>query len=429
MSCIYSALKPLHVVSKLPGLAPCSGGKSGTTIPDITGKTSFRFSVLYNHMMFAYMLGWFIFDMTLEAIYRYPKLSSRNIIPIIIRSCTFAGICLSTLILCHRRSLRVFCSKISLVDKVLLGEKASSAYATTKLIVIIKILVVFVSACMITLCDISGRRIYFTSVVRMSGCIIGGSIATLMLVQYLIFVWILKSRLAKLNTQLSAMLISNFEEESLETFVSVLEHSSKANSTDTVLFGSKSENLKMLDPLFFPVRKIRNQLFHHDRQHIRALRQIHGVLCDVIQMINSNYGIPILLIISYAFVSFVMFTFLAMDSRHVDSMADCDDETSCGGVIMNFCISCTCMIKVMGVVMSYHTTSSEAAYTSTVVQKLISQMPVRADSLAELQLFSQQLWNTDFSFTAFGFFAINLNLLCSVAGTATTYIVVLLQLK
>jgi hypothetical protein len=316
-----------------------------------------------------------------------------------------------------------------LVDKVLLGEKASSSYATTKLVVIIEISIVFVSSCLITLCDMSGRRIDFISAVRMSGCIIGGSIATLMIVQYVVFVWILKNRLGKLNAQLSAMLMYNFEEESLETFASILDHSTKVNPTDPVLFGSKYANLKGPDPLFLSLNKIRNQHFHHDRHHIRALRQIHGILCDVIQMMNSDYGIQILLIISYAFVSFVMFTFLAMDSKHVDSMADCDEEQSCGRVIMNFCISCTCIIKVMGIAVSCHMASSEAAYTSTVVQKLISQRPVRADSLAELQLFSQQLWSIDSSFTAFGFFALNLNLLCSVAGTATTYIVVLLQLK
>jgi hypothetical protein len=292
-----------------------------------------------------------------------------------------------------------------LVDKVLLGEKVSSFYATTKLIVIITISVVFVSAGMITLCDISGRKIDFISAVRMSGYIIGISIATLMIVQYVVFVWILKNRLGKLNTQLSAMLKPNFEEECLETFVSVLDHSIKVNPTDKVLFGSKSENLKGPDLLFFSVNKIRNQIFHHDRHHIRALRQIYAVLCDIIQTINSDYGIPILLIISYAFVSFVMFTFLAMDSKHVESVADCDKETSYDRVIMNFCISCTCMVKVIGVVVSCHTASSEAAYTSTVVQKLISQRPVRVDSLAELQLFSQQLWNIDSSFSAFGFFA------------------------
>jgi hypothetical protein len=63
------------------------------------------------------------------------------------------------------------------------------------------------------------------------------------------------------------------------------------------------------------------------------------------------------------------------------------------------------------------------------VQKLLSPQHINADAHAELQLFSKQLYNDDPRFTAFGFFELNLNLCCSIAGTAATCIVVLLQLK
>jgi hypothetical protein len=102
---------------------------------------------------------------------------------------------------------------------------------------------------------------------------------------------------------------------------------------------------------------------------------------------------------------------------------------SCVRVIMNFCISCTCIIKAVTIAVSCHVTSSEVSHTSTTVQKLLSQRPIRADTLTELQLFFQKLRNTNPSFTASGFFELSLNLLCSMAGTATTYIVILLQLK
>jgi hypothetical protein len=428
MTCIYSALKPLLVASKLLGLAPYSGGEATADIPDITKRSSLRFSPLYNCLIFAYMLGWFIFDVTWEAIYRFPNLSSRNVIPVVIRICTFVAASLSTLILCHRRTLRVFCSKIALVDKVLLGERASSSYMATKVILIVLISVVFVSSGLITLCDMNGRTADLITAVRISGYVIGSSIGTLMIVQYLVLVWVLKKRFSKLNTQLSAMLMANFEEDSLQTFASILDHSSTVIPTDTGLLGTKSKILKKPDPLFISLSKMGDQFRHHDSRHIRALRQTHGILCDVIQTINSDYGISILLIMSYAFVSFVMFTFLAMESKHTGDMADCDREESCDRVIMNFGISCVCIIKVMAIAVSCHMTSSEASYTATVVQKMLSQRPTRADSVAELHLFSHQLRIVDSTFTAFGFFTLNLGLLCSVTGTATTYIVVLLQL-
>jgi hypothetical protein len=125
-----------------------------------------------------------------------------------------------------------------------------------------------------------------------------------------------------------------------------------------------------------------------------------------------------------------MFSFVAMEAKNDPTLVDCGDGLfSCVRVLMDLFISCFCIIKVLTIAASCHAVSSEISATSKIVQKLLSPGHINADTLAELQLFSQQLWNTDPRFTAFGFFELNLNLLCSVLGTATTYIVVLLQLK
>jgi hypothetical protein len=287
----------------------------------------------------------------------------------------------------------------------------------------------FVFVCLVALCNIIGRRPDFISIATISDFLFGGVIGTITLVQYAVCVWTLKNRFGKLNAQLSVMLIPDYEEESLKEFASILDHPNKIDAADVVYLYNGPQKPKVPDTLYLSLSKIRNHVLHHDRYHIRALRQTHGILCDTIQMINSDYGITILFVISYAFISFVMFTFVALDAKHDPSLADCDEEPTCVRVIMNFCISCTCIIKVLGVAVSSHVASLEASRTSGIVQKLSSQSPVRADTLAELQLFSQQLWNVDTRFTASGFFTLNLNLLCTVAGTATTYIVVLLQLK
>jgi hypothetical protein len=275
----------------------------------------------------------------------------------------------------------------------------------------------------------NGRRTDFITLLRMSGGIVGSFIATFMIVQSLVTVLILKNRFSTLNERLSAILRVNCEENGLETLASMLDISNKVNAADSVIFVGDPPSVKHPKTLFLSVNKLRRQVFYHDRHYIRSLRQTHAILCDVIQMINSDYGLQILLIISYAFMSFVMFTFLALDAEIDPSVADCNEEESCVRVLMNFCVSCTCIIKVMSIAGTCHAASAEASRTSTVVQKLLSQAPVSSDMNAELQLFSQQMWNIDTKFTAFGFFELNLNLLCSIAGTATTYIVVLLQLK
>jgi hypothetical protein len=332
------------------------------------------------------------------------------------------------LILSHRGSFEVFCSKIALVDKVLLGKMASISYMKTKLVLIIEMTAVFLISCLMSLYDTNVGRVGFLSIVRVSGCILGISIGSIILVQYIIFVWILKNRFGKLNAQLSALLVRDYDEESLKIFASVVDHSN-INHADAVFPPSEYVRLIKPGPLTLSVSKIRNQQFHHDRYHVRALRQTHGILCDVIRMMNSDYGIQVLLITLFVFVSFVMFTFVAMGAQHDPSLADCGEELSCAQVMTNFSVSCACIIKIMIIAVSCHVTNSEASRTSTVVHKLLSQWRMRDNALAELQLFSQQLWNIDPKFTAFGFFTLNLNLLCSMAGTATTYIVILLQLK
>ena len=144
-SSMCSALTPLYLVSKLLGMAPYALVNTVTAgFPSTTRKSYFGFSNLPNYVLFVYMLGWFIYELNWEAIYRYTNLSGSSTISIVIRNLTYAGTCLSSHIFYHRGTLRGFCSKIALVDHLLLGNKASSFYMKTKFILIRKILMLFV---------------------------------------------------------------------------------------------------------------------------------------------------------------------------------------------------------------------------------------------------------------------------------------------
>jgi hypothetical protein len=422
---IYSAVSPLYLVAKLLGLAPYTLVKTGTAgFPNTTRKSYFGFSTLHNYIMFVYMLGWFIYDLTCEAIYRYPKLSSSSTISIIIHNVTFAGTCLSTLILSHRGTLRAFCAKIALVDHILLGSKASSSYTKTKFIVVTEILMLFVFSVVMFIFGLHGIGLVVDSksMVKQASWNVGAAVSTIMIIHYLDFVWILNNRFGKLNAQLSAMAVSGLEEETLVSLFSILDPPNKGHLAGEINFIRGTRLLSMKDPLFLSLSKSNSEEVQYSKNHICALRLAHGILCDTVRTVNSDYGFPILFEISYAFVSFVMFSYVAMDAKNDPSLADVR-------VITDFCISCACIIKIFTIAASCHAVSSEISATSRIVQKLLSPRHISADTLAELQFFSQQLWNNDPRFTAFGFFELNLNLCCSVAGTATTYIVVLLQLK
>jgi hypothetical protein len=429
-SSMCSAVSPLYLISKLLGMAPYTLVKTGTAgFPNTTKKSYFGFSNLLNYVMFVYMLGWFIYELIWEAIYRYPNLPGSSTIPIVIRNLTYAGTCLSTLIFSHRGTLRDFCSKITLVDHILLGSKASSSYMKTKLILITNMLVLFVCSVLMFIFNLRETNIDSICVLRQASWNVGIAIGSVMIVHFLVFVWILKNRFAKLNAQLATMVVPGLEEETLISLWTILNPPNKGYFTGEINFinGKRLRNIK--DPLFSSLSKSKIQVFQYNNNHIRALRLAHGVLCDTVHTVNSDYGFQVLCEIAYAFVSFVMFSFIAMDTKNDPSLVDSEEGFSRMQVIRDFSISCVCLVKILTIAASCHVVSSEISSTPRIVQKLLSPRHVNADAHAELRLFSQQLCNDDPRFTAFGFFELNLNLCCSIAGAATTYIVVLLQLK
>jgi hypothetical protein len=427
---MYSAVSPLYLVSKLLGMAPYTLVKTGTAgFPNTTRKSYFGLSNLHNYVMFVYTLGWYIYELIWEAIYRYPNLSSSSTIPIVIRNLTYAGTCLSTLIFSRRGTLRDFCSKIALVDHLLLGSTASSSYMKTKFILIISTLMMFVFIVLLFIFNLNGTTIDSKCVMKQASWSVGIVIGSLLFMHFLLFVWILKNRFAKLNAQLATMVVPGLEEETLASLLTILNLPNKGYFAKEINFINGNRLHSMNDPLFLSLSKSKTQKFQYNNHHIRALRLAHGVLCDTVHTVNSDYGLQILCEIAYAFVSFVVFSFMAMDTKNDTNLADSDEGFSRVPVIRDFCLSFVCLVKILTIAASCHAVKSEMSLTSRIVQKLLSPRQISADAHAELQLFSQQLCNDDPRFTAFGFFELNLNLCCSIAGTATTYIVVLLQLK
>jgi hypothetical protein len=287
----------------------------------------------------------------------------------------------------------------------------------------------FVFSVLVYIFNLSGTNINSKSVVQQVSWSLGTVIISVMIMHFLVFVWILKNRFAKLNAQLAEMVIPGHDEETLVSLLSILNTPNKGYFGVEINFINGNRLLNIKDPRILSLSESKVQAFQYNNNRIHALRLAHGILCDTVRTVNSDYGSQILCEIAYAFISFVMFSFIAMDTENDPNLADSEKEFSRLQVISNFCISCICIIKILTIAASCHSVRSEISSTSRNVQKLLSPRHINADTHAEIQLFSQQLCSDDPKFTACGFFDLNLNLCCSIAGTATTYIVVLLQLK
>jgi gustatory receptor len=73
--------------------------------------------------------------------------------------------------------------------------------------------------------------------------------------------------------------------------------------------------------------------------------------------------------------------------------------------------------------------TNEIENMATLVQKLLLVRNFDQDTVAELQLFSQQLLQRRMKFTAFGFLSLDHSLLFTIVGGVTTFTVIAMQFK
>jgi gustatory receptor len=155
-------------------------------------------------------------------------------------------------------------------------------------------------------------------------------------------------------------------------------------------------------------------------------------LCDVTELINKIYGYQIILEVAYNFVSLVSYLYYALETLTDKKTADHNkrgEDSVILEVVSSLCWVTQNLIRVISITASCFAASEEARRTSTVVHKLLLRQTLKGDTSAELQNFSMQLLSNKVEFTAGGFFSVNLSLVYSMVGVATTYIIILLQLK
>jgi hypothetical protein len=419
---IYSALLPIYVISRVLGLVPFTYGK---TISNTTTKSFFR--SMYNGFVFLLVLGWFISSIIFDSLYRYKKHTSMYIIPVVSKLSTVFGATMAALINCHRGTLQHVCKKLLLTDHILLVP--SKIYKRRKLMLTAEITVVFCTMGAMHVLDMHDRNMDYITTIEIAGWILVSYINNTVILQFLSCVRIIKNRFEKLNTQLSAMIVHEFEEEELGMFLSNsnLLSRSLGHSTDAGYFGRATRVASGSLSANTARRNPRGKVFIYDSAQIHALRLTHSILYRVTRVINSDFGIQILLEMLHSFISLIMDMYIAMTGRSDPHLAACEEDASCVRVVTHFCLVAVSITKFVAINAFCHAASEEIARTPALVRRLLLPYPLGTDTLTELKLFSQQMSNIDTKFTAFGFFTLNLNLLINVAAAATTYIVILIQ--
>jgi hypothetical protein len=102
-----------------------------------------------------------------------------------------------------------------------------------------------------------------------------------------------------------------------------------------------------------------------------------------------------------------------------------DAEDGYAGI--GFLVFYLCLLTKLA--FSCHTAESEIDVSKFMVQKLLLDNSLQPGDSEELKVLALQLNSTTTEYSAYGFFVLNLQFLCSVIGVIISYIVIVVQIK
>jgi hypothetical protein len=162
-------------------------------------------------------------------------------------------------------------------------------------------------------------------------------------------------------------------------------------------------------------------------EKITILREVHFILCDACELTNSIFQVQILVGSIEIFLEITVCLYGSL--TYVTGLFTCELYSPSKWNMLAVFIMWTTMnlSKLIAVTASCHAASEQANHAAVLVQKLLVVQTLYPKTTAELQLLSQQLLHRKVRFTACGFFPIDFTLLYSMAGSVTTYLIILLQ--
>jgi hypothetical protein len=162
---------------------------------------------------------------------------------------------------------------------------------------------------------------------------------------------------------------------------------------------------------------------------IQDLRLVYLELYDAVMLINSHFGIPVLLEIVSMMIMCV--TALYYGFYSLDMGTDSSGNSLQTYVVSGFLISWSILYLILFacLIVCCHDTGRESNKGVYHIQRLTVQRDIKHDTALELERLSNQLKDTKIEFTACDLFELNLPFLCTVLGGVFTYILIIAQLS
>jgi hypothetical protein len=421
---IELALRPLNIVSKILGLPHFSAHRNA-----FTGRAKHAGSrnIIWCVVVLCMLITAFIINII------SVQFSSRSqvfeiVAFIISMPIGYIGSLLAVFggMTFNRNKFSRFILKISEIDKDLFGPKRVHIYSKQftscikQLVVLLFILIPFYC------CD---SYVFGSEVKYVYGFMhVSSLMKEIVIVQYINVVWMVTERLQYLNRQLA---------KSLELPAEIL--SNKRMALNTTYF-STDEHTNPIRPLRFNNYKNAG-IFVSDFSVLRSthsvcpqvenlmkLRTLYNKISQVSGLINGMYGIPVLVELTYNFLNIVL-SIYGIVGVMTGSLELNPTLSSSYYIAIYVCWILVSVGSVLVISVFCHRSSVQVEKCYQQIQKLLLLDPLRQDTRRQLKLLSQQVSNAKIVFTACDVFAINLSILYNFVSSATTYVIVLVQLK
>ncbi|KDR17317.1 hypothetical protein L798_08519 [Zootermopsis nevadensis] len=240
-------------------------------------------------------------------------------------------------------------------------------------------------------------------------------------------VLLLKNRLKTLNKRLGSILQES-DEPYIETALLInVPYNSVFSHTENERLFSGMKRSSLMSHVESPqtVNRLRQHTKISKKWNLYNIRKLYDDLCDISVLVNSMYGFQLLLELGVTTMElasalyFILAAILKIQTFERDIIGHFISLMAAWIFLISF--------KLISITAPCHSATTEAENTAVLVQKLLLVPNFDHDTVAELQLFSQQLLQCKIKFTAFGFLILDYPLLFTIIGGVTTYLVIAMQ--
>ncbi|PNF15917.1 hypothetical protein B7P43_G07708 [Cryptotermes secundus] len=399
---IYSAVWPLHFISRIFGLAPYSlkpgaeSAKCSTFVTCLCRTWSILCIIFVVALEYFYMTGIIIKSSTLKhkvtSILFFASMCSCSIINIF-QSLIIIGVKLREILHKFSEIDQRFSSK---VYRSLIYKNTSLfftlQFATVILVVIIiNVLLIYVSKGYLTFIHIFSA--FFLSVPALVNCTA--------ILHFVNLVLLLRNKYKYLNSELESSALSPCN----------ITNSEYCNTN----YVTPIDTFRM-KPSFNEQRGYR---YYSRRQHFRNLRIIYSQLHDVALLINSTYGFSLLCATVWMFCSVI---------PTANNLIEMKPTNIYGHIITTVLWSIYYFALIGIMAMSCSLAVNECSRSPLIVQKIMLRDDIDSEVMKELEMMFTQFKAMKIEFSACDMYRIDLQFLCGIISGSFSYVIIVMQL-